>query len=86
MRENCIPGFKPIQGSVGLLMPDLEAKIVREDGTDGGVGEVGELWVRGGCVFQGYFNDKEATAKAVTHDGWFKTGDIFTVDEKQTFL
>ena len=32
-------------------MPGLQARIIREDGTDGGVGESGELWVKGGCVF-----------------------------------
>ena len=85
MRENCIPGFKPIEGSVGLLSPGLEARIVREDGTDCGNGEPGELWVRGGCIFPGYFNDKEATVKVLTADGWLKTGDILAVDEKQNF-
>ncbi|KAF9781855.1 acetyl-CoA synthetase-like protein [Thelephora terrestris] len=86
MRENCIPGYKPVAGSVGLLMPGLEAKIIRKDGANGGVGEPGELWVRGGCVFSGYFNDEEATSKALTKDGWLKTGDIFTIDEKQNFF
>ncbi|KAF9648196.1 acetyl-CoA synthetase-like protein [Thelephora ganbajun] len=85
LRENCIPGYKPIDKSVGLLMPGLQARIVREDGTDGGIGEPGELWVKGNCVSQGYFNDEEATAKTFTRDGWLKTGDIFTVDEKQNF-
>lgn len=66
-------------------MSGMEARIIREDGTDGGIGEAGELWVRGGCVFQGYFNDEEATAKVLTKDGWFKTGDILTIDEKQNF-
>lgn len=85
MRENCIPGYKPTPGSVGLLMAGMEARIIREDGTEGGIGEVGELWVRGDSVFSGYFNDKQATAMAFSEDGWFKTGDIFTVDEKQVF-
>ena len=85
MRENSLPGYKPVEGSVGLLMPGLEARIIREDGTDGGVGDTGELWVKGDCVFQGYFNDEEATARAMTKDGWFNTGDICTVDEKQNF-
>jgi len=85
LRDNCIPGYKRVEKSVGILMPGMEARIIREDGTDGGIGEAGELWVRGGCVFQGYFNDEEATAKVLTKDGWFKTGDILTVDEKQNF-
>ena len=82
MQENSIPGYKPVERSVGLLMPGLQARIIREDGTDGGVGEPGELWVKGDTVFQGYLNDEEATAKTITKDGWLKTGDIFTIDEK----
>ena len=85
MRENIIPGYKPTDESVGLLLPGLQARIVREDGADGGVGEHGELWVKGDGISQGYFNDEEATAKTFTKDGWLKTGDIFTVDEKEVF-
>ena len=66
-------------------MPGLEAIIVREDGTDGGIGESGELWIRGGCVFLGCLNDEKATARAFAEDGWLKTGDIFTVDKEQSF-
>ena len=85
MREGAVPGYKPIESSVGLLLSGMEARIIREDGTDGGVGEPGELWIRGGSIFLGYLNDEEATAKAFADGGWFKTGDIFTVDEKQNF-
>jgi long-subunit acyl-CoA synthetase (AMP-forming) len=64
----------------------VQARISREDGTDGGVvGESGELWIEGGGIFQGYLNDKEATAKAFTNDGWLKTGDVLVIDEKQIF-
>ena len=86
MLENSIPGHKLVDKSVGLLMPGLQARIIREDGTDGGVGEPGELWVQGDCISQGYFNDEQATASIFTKDGWFKTGDIFTVDEKGNYL
>ena len=85
MRENCIPGYEPVDTSVGLLLPGLQARIVREDGTDGGIGEPGELWVKGDCISQGYFNDEQATANTFTKDGWLKTGDIFTVDEKGNY-
>jgi len=40
----------------------------------------GELLVRGGTVFRGYWGNPEGTAKAMTEDGWFRTGDICTVD------
>src|SRR5258708_352901 len=82
MRENCIPGYKPVDESLGLLMPGLQARIIREDGTDGGVGEPGELWVKGSCVSQGYFDDEPGTAKTFTEDGWLKTGDIFTINKE----
>lgn len=36
----------------------------------------GELWLKGACVMKGYYNNPEETAKALTSDGWFKTGDI----------
>ena len=85
MRENCISGYKPIDESLGLLMPGLQARIIREDGTDGGVGEPGELWAKGACISQGYFDDEPGTAKTFTKDGWLKTGDIFTVDEKGNY-
>ena len=85
MRENGIPGHKPVDKSVGLLMPGLQARIIRENGVDGGVGEPGELWVKGGCVSRGYFNDEQATAQTLTKDGWLKTGDIFTIDEKGNY-
>jgi len=85
MRENSIPGYKPVEASVGILLPSLEARIVYEDSTDGRIGEPGELWVRGGCISQGYFNDEQATANTFTKDRWLKTGNIFTVDEKGNY-
>ncbi|KAL5512438.1 hypothetical protein ACEPAG_3430 [Sanghuangporus baumii] len=45
-------------------------------------GEVGELWIKGANVMRGYWGDKEATRKAVTRDGWFKSGDSAYIDEE----
>jgi len=67
-------------------LPSLQARIVREDGTDSGFGEPGELWVKGGSISQGYFGDERATAETFTKDGWLKTGDIFIIDEKGNFF
>ena len=57
-------------GTVGTLVPGNSLRI----------GEDGELLVRGGVVFSGYWANEQATAEAFT-DGWFKTGDLGSVDE-----
>jgi long-chain acyl-CoA synthetase len=67
-------------GSVGLPLPGIELRLVDEDGEDVEPGDPGEVWVRGPNVFQGYFNDDEATAAALTPDGWLRTGDVGTED------
>ncbi|KAF8345975.1 AMP binding protein [Amanita rubescens] len=64
-------------GSVGMLLPNLEARIVDGD-SNGDVeeGQPGELWVRGPTIMKSYLGNKAATADAITRDRWFKTGDI----------
>ena len=44
----------------------------------------GELWVRGPSLFRGYFDDEEATAKAL-HDGWYRTGDLVRREDDGSF-
>lgn len=61
--------------SVGFPQVTLEMRIVK-DGADCGVGEAGELWVRGPQVMRGYWNAPEQTAAAIDGDGWFRTGDL----------
>jgi long-chain acyl-CoA synthetase len=67
-------------GSVGRVLVGQEVRLVDEDGEDVPAGDAGEIWVRGPNVFQGYWNDAEATAR-VLRDGWLRTGDVATVDE-----
>jgi len=68
-------------GTVGRLVPSTDCRIVDvESGRDAGVGEPGEVWIRGPQVMQGYLNNAEATARTVDQDGWLHTGDIGTVD------
>ncbi|KAG8738133.1 hypothetical protein FRC10_007255 [Ceratobasidium sp. 414] len=67
-------------GCAGELLPNLEARLVGEDGVDVKEGEAGELWLRGPSVMKGYLNNPTATANAITPDGWFKTGDIVLRD------
>nr|GAT57814.1 AMP binding protein [Mycena chlorophos] len=71
-------------GSIGLLLPTLEARLVQdEDGrVDVATGQPGELWVRGKTIMKGYLNNPAATKDAITADGWFKTGDIAVRDKE----
>lgn len=64
--------------TVGRVLPELEVRIVRPDGTDCEPLEAGELITRGYVVMQGYHEDPEATARAV-RDGWLYTGDQATM-------
>jgi fatty-acyl-CoA synthase len=68
-------------GSSGKPVLHTEVRIVRPDGTDAGVGELGELWVRGPNVTPGYWNKPDANASSFT-DGWLHTGDATRVDEE----
>ena len=68
-------------GSIGLPVPGVELRLVDADGEDVLVGDSGEIWVRGPNVFSGYWHDPEATAAALTRDGWLRTGDIGVVDD-----
>ena len=68
-------------GSVGKLLPNMEAKIVDDGGRELPEGEAGELWVKGPNVFLGYLNKPERTREAFSPCGYFKTGDVFTRDK-----
>ncbi|TQM26431.1 class I adenylate-forming enzyme family protein [Nocardia bhagyanarayanae] len=67
-------------GSVGRVVPRLDMQIRTTDGAVCGPGEVGEIFVRGDTVFKGYRNRPDATAAALTADGWFRTGDLGVFD------
>jgi fatty-acyl-CoA synthase len=71
-------------GSVGRPIHHVGTRIVRDDGTEAGVDEPGELLLSGPAVFGGYFRDPEATAAAF--DGpWFRTGDVLSRDAEGFF-
>lgn len=67
-------------GSVGRVLPNVNCKIVKLPGQE--TNRDGEIWVRGELLFSGYWNLPEETAKAITPDGWFKTGDLGYIDEE----
>jgi fatty-acyl-CoA synthase len=67
--------------TVGRSMPEIELRIVDpQTGEDVPVGADGELWARGYVVMKGYFEMAEATAAAITDDGWLKSGDQASID------
>ena len=72
-------------GSIGLPVPSTEVSIQDENGNLLPQGESGELCVRGPQVMKGYWQREEETAKVITDDGWFKTGDVAKMDEKGYF-
>jgi long-chain acyl-CoA synthetase len=68
-------------GSIGRPLPGVQVRLVDARGEDVLVGDPGEIWVRGPSVFAGYWEDPEATAAALTPDGWLRTGDVAVVDD-----
>ncbi|GLI81741.1 hypothetical protein PoHVEF18_010130 [Penicillium ochrochloron] len=77
-------------GSVGRLLPNLEAKYMTIPG-DGSKpaevaeGKAGELYLRGPNIFLGYHNKPAATAECLSADGWFRTGDVGFQDRHGNF-
>ncbi len=63
-------------GSVGVPLPGVRFRVVDDDGAQVPVGAVGELWLTGPGVLAGYHGSPEATAGALTDDGWLRTGDL----------
>ena len=60
-----------VNGSVGTIIPEVKLKL-----------EGGELLAKGPSIFSGYYNNSRATSEAFTPDGWFKTGDLGTIDKQ----
>jgi long-chain acyl-CoA synthetase len=74
-------GHDAPDGSIGVPLPGVEIRLIDPSGEDALVGDPGEVWVRGPNVFAGYWDDPEATAAALTEDGWLRTGDVAVVDD-----
>ncbi|CAG2141196.1 long-chain fatty acid--CoA ligase [Cupriavidus plantarum] len=69
-------------GTIGLPLPSTELAIRDDDGNDVPLGQPGEICLRGPQVMAGYWNRPDETAKVMTPDGYFKTGDIGVMDER----
>lgn len=81
MPEDHRSGNEERMVSAGTLVPGAELRVVDPDtGEDVPTGEQGELWFRTKQLMKGYHNKPDATAEAITSDGWFRTGDIGRVD------
>ena len=72
-------------GSIGLPIPNTDISLRNEEGNEVPIGEMGEICAKGPQVMAGYWKNPEATAAAMTDDGYFKTGDLATVDENGFF-
>ena len=72
--------FAERPGSVGRPLPCMEARVVGSGGAEVPAGTPGELLLRGSLVTTGYDGDPEATAAAISADGWFRTGDVARCD------
>lgn len=72
-------------GSIGILFPGVEAKIVRPDGSLASPNEAGELLVRGGAAALGYRENDRATRETFV-DGWVRTGDRMRIDTDGVLL
>ncbi|MBI4885247.1 MAG: AMP-binding protein [Actinobacteria bacterium] len=74
-------GMEVKLGSVGKVLDGIQVRLVDENGDDALKGDSGEILVKGPNVFMGYLDAPEATARALTADGWLRTGDIAVADD-----
>ena len=72
-------------GTIGVPLPSTYMKIIDDEGRDVPQGQPGEIAIKGPQVMAGYWQRPDETAKVMTPDGWFKSGDIGVMDEKGFF-
>ncbi len=72
-------------GTIGMPMPDTDVVLLDDDGNEVPMGQRGEIAIRGPQVMAGYWQRPDETAKVMTPDGFFRTGDIGEVDERGYF-
>ena len=69
-------------GTIGLPVPSTDIAILDDDGKEVPLGQTGEIAIRGPQVMSGYWNRPDETAKVMTPDGYFKSGDVGIMDER----
>jgi long-chain acyl-CoA synthetase len=72
-------------GNIGLPLPNTEFKLLDDDGNEVPIGTPGEIAIRGPQVMAGYWQRPDETAKVMTADGFFRSGDIGTMDAQGYF-
>jgi long-chain acyl-CoA synthetase len=72
-------------GNIGLPMPNTDMKLIDDDGNEVPLGTPGEIAIKGPQVMAGYWQRPDETAKVMTADGFFRSGDIGVVDERGYF-
>jgi len=72
-------------GTIGVPLPSTLMMCVDDDGAEVPLGQPGEIVIKGPQVMAGYWQRPDETAKVMTADGWFKTGDIGVMDERGYF-
>jgi len=72
-------------GAIGLPISSTDVSIQDDNGNQLGVGEIGELCIKGPQVMKGYWQKPDETAKVISADGWLHTGDIARMDDKGYF-
>ncbi|HEX2540912.1 MAG TPA: long-chain-fatty-acid--CoA ligase [Caldimonas sp.] len=72
-------------GNIGLPMPNTDMKLLDDDGNEVPMGMPGEIAIKGPQVMDGYWQRPDETAKVMTADGYFRSGDIGVVDERGYF-
>jgi len=76
------PIKKSKSGSVGVIVPGFEMKLINEEGNPvTREFERGEVWLRSDCVMKGYYKNDEATRDTIDKDGFLHTGDVGELDE-----
>ena len=76
---------KAFSGNIGLPMPNTELQLLDDDGNEVPIGTPGEIAIKGPQVMAGYWQRDDETAKVMTADGFFRSGDIGIVDERGYF-
>lgn len=78
-------GIEDHTGSVGVLIPNCEIKLINENGKEVEMGERGEIYIKGPNVSPGYWKNEKATRETMLEGGWLRSGDVAVTDERGWF-